>query len=147
MEAPLNQSYQSAHRGLREDEMRAILRVCGLIAAATMLMGTATCDLNDTGGGYTQWPRSSGPANPVPPPGRWSAVVWYSPSTYYNTAYNSRSCKAGYSAISYAGRPYCMACSPGTTLVFAGGNYACAKCPPGYAYYIYQGKPYCKTPA
>lgn len=125
--------------------MRTLLRICGLLTVALMLMGTATCDLNDTGG-YTPFPRSTGPANPLPPAGQWSAVVWYAPQTYYNPAYNAKSCQKGYSPISSGGRPYCMACSPGTMLVFAGGNYACAKCPPGYFYYVYQGRPYCKTP-
>ena len=85
--------------------------------------------------------------DPVPPPGKWAAVVWYSPSAYYNPTYISKTCKPGYVPRSSGGRPYCLACSPGTTLVSAGGNFVCAKCPPGYSYYIYQGKPYCKTPS
>ena len=128
--------------------MRAILRVCCLVAAAAMLMGTGSCDLDDGNSGAIRWPhppRATG--NPVPPPGKWAAVVWYSPSAYYNPTYISKTCKPGYVPRSSGGRPYCLACSPGTTLVSAGGNFVCAKCPSGYSYYIYQGKPYCKTPS
>lgn len=118
--------------------MRMLLRACGLLAVALMLMRTATYDLNDIGAPAPSQ-RAAAPGSPVP----WRSVVWSLPSTYYPQQ-TDRHCSMGNTMVVLSGRRACMACGYGATLVRCHMNYACATCLPGYTYHIFGGNAACR---